>query len=253
MRKPFICGNWKMNKTWNEAVDFLGDFLPRLQGVDGGKVQVGIGAPFISLERMATTAKGSILEIGAENCFWEEKGAFTGEIAPNMIKAAGSTFVIIGHSERRQYFGETNETINKKLAALLKHGLVGVVCIGETLAQREADQAEAVVKDHLTGSLKGIAAEDLKNVVLAYEPVWAIGTGKTASPAQAQEIHAFARKTLSDLYGAAIADATRILYGGSMNPANVKELMACPDVDGGLIGGAALKPDDFEKLVKFNQ
>ena len=252
MRKPFICGNWKMNKTVTEAAAFMKDFVARVKGVDASKIEIGIGAPFINLEKMAEAAKGTVIEIGAENCHWEEKGAFTGEIAANMVKDAGCSFVILGHSERRQYFGETNEIINKKVIAALNAGLQVIMCIGETLEEREAGKAEAVVKDHLNGGLKGLTAEQMKNVVIAYEPVWAIGTGKTATPAQAQEIHAFARGVLKEMFGAAVADATRIQYGGSMKPSNVKELMACPDVDGGLIGGASLKPEDFEQLVKFN-
>lgn len=251
MRTPYLCGNWKMNKTVAEAVEFITQLKTKLSGIDFKKIDVGVGAPFTCLSKLIDAAKGTGVKIGAQNCFWEEKGAFTGEISPLMLKDIGCDFVIIGHSERRQYFGETNETINKKINALLKVGLPIIVCVGETLPEREAGKAESVVKDHLTGSLRGLTAEQLNHLVIAYEPVWAIGTGKTATPAQAQEIHAYTRKVLRELYNDNVAQAMRIQYGGSMNAANVKELMNCPDVDGGLIGGASLKADDFEKLIKF--
>ena len=182
---------------------------------------------------------------------WEASGAFTGEISTAMLLDAGAACVIIGHSERRQLFGETNETVNKKVKAALAAGLIPIVCVGETLAEREAGNTQAVVDDHITNGLAGLSAADMQTVIIAYEPVWAIGTGKTASPAQAQDVHAFIRKRLAELWDSATADAIVIQYGGSVKPDNVQELMAQPDIDGGLIGGAALTADSFEKLVRF--
>lgn len=249
MRKPYICGNWKLNKTIAEAVSFAETLKAAVAGVKD--VEIGIGAPFTCLYPLAQACKGSNIQVGAEDCYWEESGAFTGEVAPSMIKDCGCTFVIIGHSERRQFFGETNETVNKKTKAALKAGLQAIVCVGETLDQREKGITNEVVKDHVTGGLAGLSADDMKNVVIAYEPVWAIGTGKTATPQQAQEVHAFTRGVLAEMFGKAVADGVRIQYGGSVNPGNVVELMGCPDVDGALVGGASLKPDSFETLVKF--
>jgi len=249
VRKPYICGNWKLNKTIAEAVDFVNTLKGEIAGIND--VEVGIGAPFTCLSALSDACKGTNIASGAEDCYWEESGAFTGEVAPSMIKDAGCSFVIIGHSERRQFFGETNETVNKKVKAALAAGLQAIVCVGEMLEERKAGKANDVVKDHIVGGLEGLSAEQMKNVVIAYEPVWAIGTGETATPAQAQEIHAFARSVLKDMFGEVVAEATRIQYGGSVKPDNVKELMACADVDGALVGGAALKPDSFAALVKF--
>lgn len=249
MRKPYICGNWKLNKTIAEAVEFANTLKAAIAGIDD--VEVGLGAPFTCLASLSDACKGTNIQTGAEDCYWEESGAFTGEVAPSMIKDAGCSFVIIGHSERRQFFGETNETVNKKTKAALAAGLQAVVCVGEMLEERENGTTNDVVKDHVVGGLEGLTAEQMKDVVIAYEPVWAIGTGKTATPEQAQEVHAFIRSVLNDMFGADVAAATRIQYGGSVNPGNVKELMSCEDVDGALVGGAALKPDSFETLVKF--
>ncbi len=249
MRKPFICGNWKMYKTVAEAVAFIAEAKPLVAGAGG--VDVGIGAPATALKSLADAAKGSNILIGGENCHWEKEGAFTGEIAPAMLVEAGCSFVIIGHSERRQYFGETNESCNKKAKAAIANGLTVILCCGETLAEREAGKTSAVVTDHVRNGLAGFSADEMKKIVIAYEPVWAIGTGKTATPGQAQEVHAVIRKLLADMFGAAIADATRIQYGGSVKPENVKEIMAQPDVDGALVGGASLKADSFAKLVNF--
>ena len=249
MRTPFICGNWKMYKTIAEAVSFIAEAKGLVAGAKD--VEIGIGAPATALKSLADAAKGTAIQIGGENCHWEKEGAFTGEIATGMLVEAGCSFVIIGHSERRQFFGETNETVNKKVKAALANGLTVIVCCGETLAEREANRTAAVVTDHVKNGLAGLSAAEMAKVVIAYEPVWAIGTGKTATPAQAQEVHAVIRKLLADMFGAAISDATRIQYGGSVKPDNVKEIMAQPDVDGALVGGAALKPDSFAKLVNF--
>lgn len=250
MRTPFICGNWKMYKTVAEAVAFINAVKPLIAGAKN--VEIGIGAPATALKSMADAAKGTALQIGGENCFWEKEGAFTGEIAPGMLIEAGCSFVIIGHSERRQFFGETNETVNKKAKAAIAAGLSVILCCGETLEQREAGKTAEVVADHVKNGMAGFTPAELAKTVIAYEPVWAIGTGKTASPAQAQEVHAVIRKLLADLFGKNVADATRIQYGGSVKPENVKEIMAQPDVDGALVGGASLKPDSFAKLVHFN-
>ncbi len=249
MRTPFICGNWKMYKTVSEALAFVSEAKGLVAGAKD--VQVGIGAPATALKSLADACKGTNIMIGGENCHWEKEGAFTGEISTGMLTEAGCAFVIIGHSERRQYFGETNETVNKKVKAALAAGLVVIMCCGETLEEREGGKTEAVVSDHVKNGLAGLSAAEMEKVVIAYEPVWAIGTGKTASPEQAQEVHAVIRKLLADMFGKDTADKTRIQYGGSVKPENVKEIMAQPDVDGALVGGAALKADSFAKLVNF--
>ncbi|MCL2001000.1 MAG: triose-phosphate isomerase [Planctomycetes bacterium] len=249
MRKPFICGNWKMYKTVAEAVLFIKEVKPLIAGVKD--VEIGIGAPATALKSLADAAKDSNIQIGGENCHWEKEGAFTGEIAPGMLVEAGCSFVIIGHSERRQFFGETNETVNKKAKAAISLGLSVIMCCGESLAEREAEKTAAVVADHVKNGLAGFTPAELAKIVIAYEPVWAIGTGKTATPEQAQEVHSVIRGLLTDLFGKAAADAIRIQYGGSVKPENVKEIMAQPDVDGALVGGASLKADSFAKLVNY--
>lgn len=249
MRTPYICGNWKLNKLIGDGVAFVNTLKTLVAAVKD--VEIGIGAQFVALKSLADAAKGSNIKIGAQDCYWEESGAFTGEVAPSMIKDAGCSFVIIGHSERRQFFGETNETVNKKTKAALAQGLQAIVCVGEMLNEREKGITNDVVADHVKNGLVGLTAEQMKSVVVAYEPVWAIGTGKTATPAQAQEVHAFIRKILTEMFGKDVADGVRIQYGGSVKPDNVKELMSQPDVDGALVGGAALKADSMEALVKF--
>jgi triosephosphate isomerase len=248
-RKKFIAGNWKMYKTVSEALDFAKDAKVRLAGA--ANVQIAIGAPYIALHDLAAAFQGSNIELAAQNCHWEKEGAFTGEISVGMLKELGCQHVIVAHSERRQHFGETNASANKKVKAALAAGLGVILCAGETLAEREAGRTFDVVKDHVLGSLEGVTPEQMAHIVIAYEPVWAIGTGKVASPAQAQEVHAFIRGVLKAQFGVETADATRIQYGGSVKPDNVKELMAQPDIDGALVGGASLKPDSFEALVKF--
>ncbi len=250
MRKPFIAGNWKLNKNIAEARAFAEAFAPMVDGVED--VEIGIGVQFVALKSLVDAFAGSKVKVGAQDCYWEESGAFTGEIAPAMILDAGAAFVIIGHSERRQYFGETNETVNKKIFAALEAGLEVIMCCGETLEEREADKTNMVVKDHLVNGLAGLAPGQMNKITIAYEPVWAIGTGKTATPEQAQEVHAYLRELLERTFGRETAQTTRIQYGGSVKPANVRELMAKPDIDGALVGGASLEPESFAEIVKFN-
>jgi triosephosphate isomerase len=213
-------------------------------------VDIVIAPVFTALHAAAGKIKGSNVILSSQNVFYEEKGAYTGEIAPLMLKDIGCQYAIIGHSERRQYFGETDETVNKRIKAALAAGLKVIFCIGEMLEQREAGKTNDVLSEQLTGGLKEIGLDD---IVIAYEPVWAIGTGVTATPEQAQETHKFIRGKLAGMYDADTADKVRVLYGGSVKPENVRELMGCPDIDGALVGGASLKPDSFEKLVKFKE
>ena len=247
MRKPIIAANWKLNKTVAETGEFLDAFLPEVEGIDD--VEIVIAPPYTALLSATGKLSGTNVTLAAQNVFYEENGAYTGEIAPGMIKDLGCAYAIVGHSERRQYFGETDETVNKRIKAALGHGLKVIFCIGETLDQREAGKTNDVLKGQLDGGLKDIAIDD---IVVAYEPVWAIGTGVTATTEQAQETHAFIRGELKTKYGDK-AEGVRILYGGSVKPENVDDIMACPDVDGALVGGASLKPDSFAKLVKFRR
>ncbi|MDR1040022.1 MAG: triose-phosphate isomerase [Deltaproteobacteria bacterium] len=249
-RTPFLAGNWKMYKTGAEAVSFIEAAKPLLAGVSGR--QAAVAVPFTAIAEAAKAAQGSGVLIGAQNVYWEKEGAYTGEISVGMLKAAGASFVILGHSERRQFFGDTDEWVARKLQAALEGSLVPVVCVGESLAQREANETFAVLGAQLKGSLAGLTADKAATLVVAYEPVWAIGTGKTATAAQAQEVHAFLRGELRNLLGDKAAAETRILYGGSVKPDNVKSLMSEPDIDGALVGGAALKPDSFAQIVKFD-
>jgi len=245
MRKPIIAGNWKMYKAEAEAVDFAKKIKPLVAGAHDRFIV--ICAPFPALSKLWDEISASNIALGAQNLFWENEGAFTGEVSGPMLKAVGCTYVIIGHSERRQYFGETDETVNKRLKAALKHKLNPIVCIGETLEQREKGTTFKVVEKQIKDGFAGLTTDDWQQVTIAYEPVWAIGTGKTATPEQAQEVHAFIRKLLPK----EVAEKTRILYGGSVKPDNIKSLMAQPDIDGGLVGGASLKVDSFSKIVKF--
>ena len=248
MRKPLMAGNWKMNKTIPEAVAMVKELKGKIADVKD--VDVLLCPVFTALYPVANEVKGSNINVGAQDLFWEAKGAFTGEVAPNMITDAGCSYVIIGHSERRQYFGETNDTVNKKIKAALASGLIPVVCVGETLKEREDNVTFKVIESQVREGIKDLSKEEAAKVVIAYEPVWAIGTGKTATPDQAQEVHAFIRKVYGEMYGD-VAEGTRILYGGSVKPSNVSELMKKEDIDGGLVGGASLKAEDFEALVKF--
>lgn len=250
MRTPLIAGNWKLFKTIAEATAFVQGLKPLIHDVRG--VEVAVAPVFTALGSVAAAAAGSSIKVAAQDCYWEAEGAFTGEVSPGLLKDAGCSHVIIGHSERRQYFGETDETVNRKTKAALAAGLTVLLCVGETLAQREAGDAFSVIAAQVTGGLQGVSAEMIKQAVIAYEPVWAIGTGKTASDEQAQEVHAFIRQLIAKLYSQADAEQIRILYGGSVKPENVKGLMSQPDIDGALVGGASLKADSFAAIVRFN-
>lgn len=247
-RKIIIAGNWKMNKTASQGKALVEELKTKVAGID--KADIVVCPPFTTLCAVVEAAKGSNVKVGAQNIHWAESGAFTGEISGAMLKEAGVEYVIIGHSERRQYFGETDETVNKRLKAALAAGLKAIVCIGETLAEREGNKTEQVIDTQVKGGFAGISADDMKGIIIAYEPVWAIGTGKTATPEMAQETHAYIRKVVASLYDVQTAEAVRIQYGGSMKPDNATELTAQKDIDGGLIGGASLKADDFTNLIK---
>ena len=251
MRKKIIAANWKMNMTVAEAKSFLETFL--LEIGEERRADIVIVPPFTALASVSEIlSKQSTVKVGAQNMHWEKGGAFTGEISAAMIREFFTRYVVLGHSERRTLFGETDETVNRKTKAALTATLIPIVCIGETLAERDGNLVEKVLETQLRGSLAGLSAEELSDVVIAYEPVWAIGTGRTASPEQAQEAHAFIRKTLAAMSDSATADKIRIQYGGSVKPGNTAELMAQPDIDGALVGGAALDPRGFAEIVKLS-
>ena len=249
LRKAVIAGNWKMNKTRPEAKELLEAIKPLVANAEG-KVEVIACVPYTNLETAVAATAGSNVKVGAENVHFEKSGAFTGEISADMLVEVGVEYVVLGHSERRQYFGETDETVNKRTKAALAAGLKPIVCVGELLWEREANITEEVIARQIKLDLAGVSADDIKKTIIAYEPVWAIGTGKTATADQAQEVCAFIRATLAKLYGAAVADAVTIQYGGSVNAGNAAELLSMPDVDGGLIGGASLKANDFNTIVQ---
>lgn len=251
-RKKVIAGNWKMNMTASEGAQLIADIRSNCGGACGCACapEVMVFPPFTSIAAVQEAAKGTALVVGAQNVHWAENGAFTGEISAKMLVEMGVTHVIIGHSERRQYFGETDETVNKRVKAALAAGLKVVLCVGETLEEREKGVTEAIIEKQVRWDLDGVTMDQLDNVILAYEPVWAIGTGKTATNEQAQEVHAFIRALIGKAFCPVCAGKLRILYGGSMKPANAAGLLAQPDIDGGLIGGAALKAADFLALVK---
>ena len=246
-RKAVIAGNWKMNKTATEAAALIDQLIPAVQGAD---CEVVICTPFTSLATAVEKCRGTNIHVGAENVHFEKSGAFTGEISADMLTDLGVEYVITGHSERRQYFAETDETVNKRTLAALAAGLKVIVCVGENLTQREQGITEELVRSQTKIALLGVSAEQLANVIIAYEPVWAIGTGRTATSAQAQEVCAAIRTVVGELYGEEAAKGISIQYGGSMNPGNCAELLAQPDVDGGLIGGASLKADQFSVIVE---
>ena len=248
MRKKIVAGNWKMNKTPGEGAALIAGIRKEL-GAGACPVEIVVCPPFTGLDAAAKALAGSKIGLGAQNMHFEALGAFTGEIAANMLLELGVRYVILGHSERRALFGETDDIVNRKAKAALAAGLTPIVCVGETLAEREADKTEKVVTTQVRDSLAGLGA-DLRKIVIAYEPVWAIGTGKTASPAQAQEVHALIRRVLATISDGQTATSIRIQYGGSMQPENARELMSQPDIDGGLIGGAALKADAFVAIVR---
>ncbi len=248
-RRKFVCGNWKMHKTAGDAISLATEVVAGLAGA-AGKVQVAVAPPFTALHAVAQAlTRGGPVELAAQNVHWEAQGAFTGEISAAMLADACCTHCIVGHSERRQLFGETDDAVRKKVGALFQANIRPIVCVGETLAEREANRTLEVVDRQVRRGLAGLPAEVLAAVTIAYEPVWAIGTGKTATAAQAQEVHAAIRKILREL-GGAMADQVRIQYGGSVKPDNAAELMSQPDVDGALVGGASLKVNDFVAIVK---
>ena len=249
MRKPIIAGNWKMNKNRKDAEQLITELLPL---VKDAKCDVVICVPFTDLDTAVKATKNTNIKVGAQNVHWAESGAFTGEISADMLKEIGVEYVIIGHSERRQYFGETDESVNKRTLKALEAGLKPIICVGETLAEREKGKTNEVVTRQTKAAFKDIPKEELKNIVIAYEPVWAIGTGKTATADDANSTIKVIRDTMAELYCKNCAEETvRIQYGGSMNPKNASELMAMPEIDGGLIGGASLKAEDFSKVVNY--
>lgn len=248
MRKNIVAGNWKMNKSLQEGLE-LANELNELLKVETPNCEVVVGTPFIHLASVANAVDTQKINVAAQNCADKESGAYTGEVSASMVKSTGASHVILGHSERRAYYGETAETLKVKVELALKNDLTPIFCIGEVLEEREANTHFDVVKAQIIDSLFDLSADDFDKIVLAYEPVWAIGTGKTATADQAQEMHAFIRQTLVEKYGQEVADNCSILYGGSCNPTNAKELFANPDVDGGLIGGASLKAEDFKAII----
>lgn len=248
MRKTIIAGNWKMYKTSLEAIELVNLLKRDLSDIT--EVEIVVCPPFTALSDVRDVLIESNIGLGGQNLYWEDQGAFTGEVSAPMLKALDVQYVIIGHSERRQFFGETDATVNRRIKAALKHQLTPIVCIGENLNERESGQTFAVIEKQLHGSLANLTVEEMEEIVLAYEPVWAIGTGKTATPQQAQEVHRFIRAQLVKIFGEDLADSVRIQYGGSVKPENITELISQPDIDGALVGGASLKHDSFAQIVK---
>jgi triosephosphate isomerase (TIM) len=249
MRRPVIAGNWKMFKTISETKAFFSSFLPLVSGVS--HCEIVVAPPFVSLAPAAAAATGSRVAISAQDVYWKKEGAFTGEVSIPMLRDAGCTHTIIGHSERRQFFGETDETVNEKARAAIAGGLQPIVCVGETLAERDAGKAAEVVRRQVREGLAQLTESDLSPMIVAYEPVWAIGTGRTATPETAAEMHGEIRRTIGEIWGAKAAEAMRILYGGSVKPDNIQELMRREDIDGALVGGASLDPTSFAAIVKY--
>jgi triosephosphate isomerase len=247
MRTPIIAGNWKMNNTIKDALELVNGIKSQELNKD---VEAVVCVPFTAIRDVKEALDGTNIKLGAQNMHWEENGAYTGEVSPLMLKELEVEYCIIGHSERRQYFNETDDTVNKKIKSALAHGIKPIVCVGETLEEREAQKAEEVVKNQVVKGFKDISEEDIENIVIAYEPIWAIGTGKTASSDDANAMCKFIRETIGELYGD-IKENIRIQYGGSVKPNNIKELMEKSDIDGALVGGASLKSDDFVKLVNY--
>jgi len=248
MRQFVIAGNWKMHKTNAEAVELAEELKSKTTSIE--KTQMIICPPATALTTVYSVVRDSKIAVGAQNMYWENQGAFTGEISSDMIKSTGATYVILGHSERRQYFGETDETVNKKTLHALNTGLNPIVCIGESLEQREEGITKDVIDEQLDGSMKGISADQMVKIILAYEPIWAIGTGKTATPDQAQDVHAFIRSKLEDKFDAETSQSIIIQYGGSVKPANASDLLSQPDIDGALVGGACLEAESFSEIIK---
>ena len=251
MRKHIVAGNWKMNLTFSEADELLDDLMAELEQMELRRdQQVIVCPPFPYVEMASDYAEDSYFMVGAQDVSVHESGAYTGEVSAAMLESCGLDYCIVGHSERRAYHGETDQQIAAKVDCLLAHGLKAIVCVGERLEEREANKQFDVVKQQVEGGLFHLTAEQMQNIVIAYEPVWAIGTGRTATTEQAQEMHAHIRSLLREKYGSAVADEVSLLYGGSCKPSNARELFACPDVDGGLIGGASLKAKDFVEIIK---
>jgi len=249
MRRPVIAGNWKMFKTISETKAFFSSFLPLVSGVS--HCEIVVAPPFVSLAAASAAAVGSRVAISAQDVYWKKEGAFTGEVSIPMLLDVGCTHTIIGHSERRQFFGETDETVNEKARAAVAGGLQPIVCVGETLAERDAGKAAEVVRRQVRQGLAQLTESDLSPMIVAYEPVWAIGTGRTATPETAAEMHGEIRRTIGEIWGAKAAAAMRILYGGSVKPDNIQELMRREDIDGALVGGASLDPTSFAAIVKY--
>lgn len=250
MRKKVIAGNWKMNKLPNEAIDFIDRLTPLVKDT---KNEVVVCVPYTDLFYALLTAQGTNIKIGAQNMHFEEKGAYTGEVSAQMLKSIGVEYVIIGHSERRQYFNETDETVNKKVKTAFKHELKPIVCVGETLEQREAGKAEEIITNQTEKALEGLTDEQVQNTIIAYEPIWAIGTGKTATKEDANNTIMEIRKKIAEIYGQNEANGVIIQYGGSVKSSNAKELFEMSDIDGGLVGGASLKSEEFAKIVNYDR
>lgn len=248
MRTSIIAGNWKMHKTIEEATQLAKQICDKIKDTD---TEVVLCVPYTALLAVKKVIDGTNIKLGAQNLHWEDQGAFTGEISPLMLKEIGVDYCIVGHSERRQYFNETDETVNKKAHTCLNHGIRPIICVGETLEQRENGEMKTLIKSQVVKALKDIDVSQMNNIVFAYEPIWAIGTGKTATPKQANEVIAFIRTIIRELYGDKVSTEIRIQYGGSVKPANVSEIMAQEDIDGALVGGASLKPDDFMQILNF--
>ncbi len=251
MRTPIIAGNWKMHKTVAESMEFIVLLRNLVKGVEG--VEIVVAPPYTALHMVSQLLTDTNIELAAQNMHWSDSGAATGEISPLMLKELDCKYAILGHSERRADYGETNQGVNKRLKAALNHNITPIVCIGESLAQREAKETFTHLSIQLKEGLDGLSPEQMRKVILAYEPIWAIGTGLSATPEQAGEVHAFIRRNLKEAFGTDTADTVRIQYGGSVKPDNVAALMAKPDIDGALVGGAALKPDSFNRLVRFEE
>ena len=250
MRKKVIAGNWKMNMLPDEAIRFISELEPLVKDTEN---EVVLCVPYTDLFYALLTAQNTNIKIGAQNMHWEDNGAYTGEVSGKMLKAIGVEYVIIGHSERRQYFAETDETVNKKLKAAFKYGLKPIVCVGETLEQREAEKAEEIVTTQIEKDLEGLTNEQVQNTIIAYEPIWAIGTGKTATSEDANNMIKTIREKIANIYGQNVSNGVIIQYGGSVKASNAKELFSMSDIDGGLVGGASLKVEEFSKIVNYNK
>lgn len=247
MKTPLVAGNWKMNNSVGESLALVEGIKSRFENIKN--TEIVVAPPYTALYAVASAIKGSVVNLSSQNIFWEEKGAFTGEISPAMLVDVGCKYTIIGHSERRQYFGESNESVNKRIKAAINHKLRPIFCVGETLEERETGKTFEIVEAQLKGGLSGVDKNGFNNFVIAYEPVWAIGTGKTATPRQAEEVHGHIRHLLQDIFGSEQSEITRIVYGGSVSPGNARELFSQPNIDGGLVGGASLKVESFCEII----